>query len=105
MPNNIIKHHNDPKWAYTVFGDRVERKDSIFLPSDNRWYPVLQTSMHFCFRDPTNPRGTTLFCTCGAPAAVFGFEAYRHWNSYIGNEVIGCTSFLQYKIHADGSHE
>lgn len=105
MPNNIIKHHNDPRSAYTLKGDRVERTEQIFLPSDKQWYPVLQTSMHFCFRDPSNPRGTTLFCTCGSAAGVFGYEAYRHWSSFIGNEVIGCISFLQYKRHADGSHE
>jgi len=105
MPNNIIKHHNDPKFAYTIKGDRVERQTEIYLPSDNHWYPVLQTSMHFCFRDPSVPRGTTLFCTCGAPAAIFGYQAYIKWNSFIGAEVIGCTYFIQYKVHADGSHE
>lgn len=105
MQNNIIKHHNDPKFAYTVKGDRVERKDQIYLPSDRQWYPVLQTSMHFCFRDASNPRGTTLFCTCGAPAIVVGYEAYRRLTSYIGNEVISCHHFIQYGVHADGSHE
>jgi hypothetical protein len=105
VPNNIIKHHNDPKFAYTLKGDRVERQTEIFLPTDKQWYPVLQTSMHFCFRDPTNPRGTTLFCTCGGVAAVFGYEAYKNWNAFIGNEVIACHNFIQYRMHSDGSHE
>ncbi len=105
MSNRIIKHHNDPNFAYTLHGDRVERQKEIYLPSHRQWYPVLQTSMHFSFRDPTVARGTTLFCTCGAPSTVVGYEAYSKINSWIGNEVIVCHNYIQYKIHADGSHE
>ena len=105
MPNNIIKHHNDPTFAFTVRGDRVERQKEIFLPSDKQWYPVLQTSMHFCFRDPSVKRGTTLFCTCGAPAIIVGYEAYGKWSSWMGNEVMSCHHFIQYGVHSDGSHE
>jgi len=105
MPNSVIKHHNDPKWAYTVTGDRVERQKEIYLPSDKQWYPVLQTSMHFCFRDPTVKRGTTLFCTCGAAGIIVGYEAYKTRSAWIGNEVISCLNYIQYGRHADGSHE
>ena len=104
MPS-IIKHHNDPNFAVTLGGDRVTRQDEIYLPSHKQWYKVLQTSMHFCFRDPSVPRGTTLFCTCGAPAGVFDYSAYKDWNSYVGNQVIACHNFMQFRIHADGSHE
>lgn len=104
MPT-IIKHFNDPNNAVTLSGHQVRREKSIWLPSHSSWLPVLQTSMHFCFRDPTVPRGTTLFCTCGSAAIVVGYEAYHKYSSYIGSEVITCHHFIQYGVHSDGSHE
>lgn len=105
MPNNIIRNHNDPNHAVTLGGHPVNREKEIFLLSYKQWFPVLQTSMHFCFRDPSVPRGTTLFCTCGAPAIIVGYDAYKRYSSFIGNEVIICHNFIQYGQHADGSHE
>ncbi len=104
MPK-IIRNHNDPNHATTLNGRYVQREKEIYLPSHNASIPVLQTSMHFCFYDPTLPRGTTLFCTCGAVAGVFGFEGYKRWTSWIGNEVIACYNFIQFGVHSDGSHE
>ena len=102
----IIKHHNDPNSAITLYGDRVERQREIYLPSYKQVFPVLQTSMHFCFRDASQSRGSTLFCTCGAAGIIVGYHAYKKWqSSYIGNEVICCLNFIQYGVHADGSHE
>jgi hypothetical protein len=105
MPNNIIRRHNDANHAITLNGIPVNREKEIFLPSYKQWFPVLQTSMHFCFRDASRPRGTTIFCTCGAPAIIVGYEAYKSVNSYIGNEVIVCHHYIQYGSHSDGSHE
>ena len=104
MPK-IIRNHNDPNRAVTLFGKEVYREKEIYLPSHHAVIPVLQTSMHFCFRDGSQPRGSTLFCTCGAPAVVVGYEAYRKYTSFIANEVIACHNFIQYGVHADGSHE
>lgn len=106
MPK-IIRNHNDPNSAVTLNGRRVERLKEIYLPSEayRRALPVLQTSMHFCFRDPDVARGTTLFCTCGSPAIIIGYDAYKKHSSYLGNEVISCHSFIQYGVHSDGSHE
>lgn len=105
MPNNIIKHHGDPNKATTLGGIEVRREPKIFLPSYRQWFPVLQTSLHFCFRDASVPRGTTLFCTCGAVGIIVNYQAYEKLSSYIGNEVIACHSLIQYGQHADGSHE
>lgn len=104
MPS-IIRNHNDPNHAITLGGIRVERKTEIYLPSHHANLPVLQTSMHFCYRDDSQPRGSTLFCTCGSMGITVGYEAYRHLNSFIGNEVIACHHFIQTGVHADGSHE
>lgn len=103
-PNNIIRSHNDPRNAITLGGMHVHRETSIYLPSYQQSLPVLQTSMHFCFRDATH-FGTTLFCTCGSPAIVVGYEAYNKLNSFIGAEVIVCHNYIQYHVHSDGSHE
>jgi hypothetical protein len=105
MPNKIIRSHNDPNHAVTLGGIPVGREKMIFLPSYRQWFPVLQTSMHFCFRDASHARGTTLFCTCGSPGIIVGFEAYRKHSSFIGNEVISCHHYIQYGQHSDGSHE
>jgi hypothetical protein len=104
-PNNIIRTHNDAHNAVTLNGRPVRRVKEIYLPSHQAVIPVLQTSMHFCFRDDSMPRGSTLFCTCGASAIVCGYEAYKKYNAYIGSEVIACHHYIMYGLHSDGSHE
>lgn len=104
MPQ-IIRRHNDANNAITLGGKRVQREKEIYLPSHKQWFPVLQTSMHFCFRDASQPRGSTLFCTCGAPGIIVGFEAYKKYQSFLANEVIVCHHFIQFGRHSDGSHE
>lgn len=104
-PNNIIRSHNDPKNAITLNGKHVVRETKIFLRSYRQWFPVLQTSVHFCFYEPTVRAGTTIFCTCGSPGIIVGFDAYKKYSSFLGNEVISCHHFIQHGVHADGSHE
>lgn len=101
----VIRNSGDPNHAKTLGGIPVQREKELFLKSYQQWFPILQTSMHFCFRDASQPRGSTLFCTCGAPAVIVGYEAYKKYQSFIGNEVIVCHHFIQYGRHADGSHE
>ena len=33
-----------------------------------------------------------MMCTCGAPAIIVGYHAYKEYSSYIGNEVIMCQA-------------
>lgn len=101
----VIRNTGDPNHAKTLDGIPVERQEVIWLPSHRAFLPVLQTSMHFCFRDGSHARGSTLFCTCGSFGIVVGYEAYRGLNKYIGNEVIACHHYIQFGVHADGSHE
>lgn len=103
---NVIRNWNTPNIAKTLSGHEVRREPAIYLKSHEAAYAVLPTGMHFCYKDPQVKRGSTILCTCGAPAGVFGREAYRRWTSVnYGNEVISCTSFIQQGRHADGSHE
>ena len=104
MPQ-VIRNTGDPNNARTLGGQHVERKKELWLPSYKQYIPVLQTSMHFCYHDPSVPRGSTIFCTCGAPGVVVGYEAYKKLNSFIANEVVACLNYIQYGIHSDGSHE
>lgn len=104
MPQ-VIRHFNDPNHAVTLGGKEVQREKEIYLDTYSYYLPVLPTSMHFCFRDTSVKRGSTLFCTCGSFAEVVGYHAYGKYQSYIGSEVIACHSFIQFGVHADGSHE
>lgn len=105
MSPQIVRNHNDPNHAVTLNGRPVQREKTIYLPSHQANIETLPTSMHFCFRDPDNLSGSTLFCTCGSFAAVFGYEGYKRWSSWISNEVIACHHFIQFGVHSDGSHE
>ena len=102
---NVIKHWNDPNHAVTLSGHQVVRQQAIYLKSHERAYQVLPTSMHFVYHDPTVPRGSTLLCTCGSSAGIFGYEGYKRWSSFIATEIIACSEFIQQGRHADGSHE
>ena len=105
MPK-VIRNIGDPKNTITVDGEMVHRENMIYLKSYNQWFPVLNTSMHFCYKDPVIRTGrSSVMCTCGSFGAVFGYEAYKGMNSFIGNEVVACNNLMQYKAHADGSHE
>lgn len=105
--SHIIKHFNDPNHAQSVTGEWISRSREIYLPSHHRAYPCLPTSMHFVFREPNmeGRRGSTLFCTCGSPAGVFEWTAYRRWTSINIGTAVACVEFIQQGKHADGSHE
>lgn len=106
MANNVIRNWNTPNIAKTLSGHEVRRENAIYLKSHEAAYACLPTAMHFCYKDPQVKKGSTILCTCGAPAGVFGREAYRRLTSVnYGNEVVACTSYIQYGRHADGSHE
>ena len=48
---------------------------------------------------------STIFCTCGSPAGVFEYAAYRRFQDENIGSVVACISLMQYGVHADGSHE
>lgn len=105
MPQ-VIRNTGDPRNTVTIDGGIVHREERIFLSSHHQWYPVLHTSMHFCYKDPIIRSGkSTIWCTCGSFAGIFGYEGYKKYNSFIGVEVVACNHFIQYGVHSDGSHE
>lgn len=107
MPN-IVRSWNSSKVATLQSGHQVERQERLYLKSHQEWYDCLPTEMHFCFFDPRSVtrKGSTIYCTCGSPAGVFGRDGYRQFTEVnYGVNVIACTSLIQTGVHADGSHE
>lgn len=102
-----IRRHGDANHAQTMDGQWISRSKAIYVPSHEQAYPCLPTSLHFCFRDPhpSGRPGSTMFCTCGAPAGVFEFSAYSRWTSINIGTAICCVELVQQGKHADGSHE
>lgn len=101
MPN-VIRHYGDLKNTRNLQGEEVQRQEYLFLKSYKQWLPCLNTDTHFVYK--SNRLGSSTLCTCGSPAVVMGYDAYKKYQSYMGNEVIMCHHFFQYGTHSDGSH-
>ena len=100
MPE-VIHQYGRPYKAVLQNGDVVERQDTIYVPSYKAIYPTLDYDNHFVYY--YHQMGSTLKCTCGSPAAAFGYDAYKKYCSYMGERVLGCVAHLQTGKHADGS--
>lgn len=100
MPH-VVRNIGDLKRARNVDGETVYRQESIFLRTYGYNVPCLNTDNHFIFK--SKRLGMSTLCTCGSPATLVGYHAYRKYSSYIGNEVLCCHFFFQSGRHADGS--
>lgn len=70
-------------------------------------FPCAPYDNHFLFRHEFIKKGKvtrnwTLFCTCGSPAAVVGYDAYAKDASASGAMVV-CMHHATYNKHADSS--
>jgi hypothetical protein len=97
----IIHQYGRPKIAKDINGDIIHRQDSIYVPSYKQSFPVLDYDNHFVYA--TRNIGSSLMCTCGSPAVVVGYRAYKQYESYKGMNVIACLSHINTGKHADGS--
>jgi len=98
---NIVKHAGDLKVAY-VDGDRpVYRSDKIFI-QDIGLVNCAPYNNHFVFRHLFDSRGWSLWCSCGSPAGVVGYDAYQK-DASKGKELIVCLHHAGYSTHLDGS--
>lgn len=112
---SIIKHYNSPNSAVTTDGNTVQRTDKIwFGEPDHKFVACAPYDNHFVYDDPEVNKGVkyrwTPMCTCGSPAGIVGYNAYREDASPssggIGltpGELIVCLAHAQYGRHADGS--
>jgi hypothetical protein len=84
-------------------GETIEREEVIFVPSERGWFRTIETYDHFVYRRTRGTVGSTLMCSCGSPAAIFGFEAYGQFQSTNMGRIICCISHMNNGVHADGS--
>ena len=103
----VIKHHGTPNQAETLDGYKIYRKDRLFLSSFAQDYPegvmCAPYDNHFVYIDPSPKSGRwSPMCTCGSPAAVVGYDAYKKDASAQGALVV-CMSHAQLGRHSDGS--
>lgn len=103
MSIKVIKHFGRPNEATLPDGTIVRREEKIFVPTQQEWYETLDYDNHFVYYRKV--LGTTMMCTCGSIAAVFGYDAYQKFASrYKGTFVVGCVAHLQSGgRHSDGS--
>ena len=101
---SVIHQYGEPVKARTLEGLEVFREERIFIKSHGMMHSCLQYDNHFVYDDPSTTRtaGSTLMCTCGAAAAVIGYQHYKQYASYMG-EAVACLHYTQYGKHADGS--
>lgn len=83
-------------------GERIERQEAIFVPSEQGWFQTIDTDSHFVYRQGKK-RGSTLMCTCGGVAAIFSYEAYRKFSSVNRGRIIACITHVNTGKHDDGS--
>lgn len=97
----VIHVHGRAKVAY-VEGERIDREESIFVPTERAWFPTIETDNHFVYRQ-TKRYGSSLMCTCGASAGIYLPDAYMRFTSVSRGRMICCNSFIQTGKHGDGS--
>lgn len=97
----INRTSGDLKQATLEDGGKVYRQKNIYI-EDIGLINCAPMDNHFIFRHVFGDRGWTLWCTCGSPAAVYGYDAYAKDASPQGQMLL-CLHHAQYNLHADGS--
>lgn len=98
----VIKVYGRAKHA-NFQGQTIEREDIIYVPSERGWFRTIDTFDHFVYRRTKGTVGSTLMCTCGGIAGIFGFEAYRQFQSTNMGRIVCCVTHMNTRHHADGS--
>lgn len=97
----IIKVRGRPKRA-NFEGETIDKPELIFVPSERGWFRTIDYDNHFVYRQ-TRHIGSTLMCTCGGVAGVFGYEAYARYFSTNMGRIVCCVSQINSGHHTDGS--
>lgn len=102
-PFSIIKHAGIVSSAVTLDGKQVYRTDKIWWV--DKLVDVVQYDNHFIYPDMSKKRGRWwAMCTCGAPAVVVGYNAYKQDASPTATgEMVVCMFHAQNGKHSDGS--
>jgi|YelNatPaOPRAMG01_1025707.scaffolds.fasta_scaffold232255_1 hypothetical protein len=109
---SIIKHFNSPNSAVTLDGYTVRRQNKIFIRELGRSVVCAPYDNHFIYLDPVfNQKGGRWFamCTCGSPAVIAGYNAYKKdasptsGDDILPGEMLVCYFHSNTGRHSDGS--
>lgn len=95
----VLRFTGDRKQAELEGGIKIYRRDKLKV--DGTIYPVAPYDNHFVFRHIFGDRGWTLWCTCGSPAVIAGYDAYKKDASPSG-EMILCYFHATTNKHFGG---
>lgn len=97
----VIKIYGRAKVAH-LDGERFDREDVIFVPSEKNWFYTLPYDNHFVYRQ-RRKIGSSLLCTCGGAGGIFPYNTYMKYHSTNMGRVVCCVSQINTGFHADGS--
>lgn len=98
---SIIHHRGSPNEATTLDGYKVYRQEEIFIPEWGKFVKCAPYDDHFIYEDPQSERiigRWAHMCTCGSPAVIVGYNAYKNDASKYSGGLLVC------KAHADTGH-
>lgn len=103
----VIRNRGTVNNAVTMDGANVRREERIILESYRDAFPegipCASYDNHFVYLDPSKKIGRwRIMCTCGSPAVITGYDAYKNSASPQGALII-CMSHAQTGRHNDGS--
>ena len=101
MSAKIIRIYGRAKVAH-LDGERIDREDVIYVPSEKGWYQTIDTDNHFVYRQ-TKKFGSSLMCTCGSAAGIFMYDAYMKFSSINRGRIVACVTHMNTSKHGDGS--
>jgi hypothetical protein len=118
---NIIKYRGSPQEAETIWGDKVERQEQLFVQdfsagqgSYTGFVPCIPYDNHFIYEVPIRPQTAghpSYMCTCGSFAVILTPDSYeddmsRHglqFGCYYRHVLFDEDTGKFWNRHADGS--
>lgn len=108
-----IRVRNTPNEATLSDGSKIYRnkEGKIWIESIGRPVKTVDYDNHFVALDPSKKRGRWFaLCSCGSPAVIAGYNAYKHGASagnsedgMVAGEMLVCYLHSMYGRHADNS--
>ena len=99
---SIIKHRGDPDKAITVDGYTVAREEKVFIREFANFVACAPYDSHFVYLDQSGIQGRWFaMCTCGSPAVIVGYDAYKRDASSNEGAMLVCLHHAQHGYHAN----
>jgi len=98
----IVRQIGKPVTFRLPSGEWITAQDKIYIPEWDYFVPVAWYDNHTIYEVPKNQPGPAYMCTCGCPAIVVGYDAYKGDASMQGAMFV-CSQHVNTGLHADGS--